>query len=1184
MSSAFARPSVKPCLVGLILTLASSLAPSAHAWAGLYPTALVQTMSLGGGSYSPAIGDLNGDGIGDLAFTGSGGVYVSLGSAGGALGSPSAVASGGYVVISDITGDGRNDLVIADGLSATILPGLAGGGFGPPASYPVGLEPVALAVGDVDGDGILDIASGDTNVQVSVIHGLAGGGFGPATLYPIGLIGTLESVAIGDLNGDGRNDLAVGGGGMDVTVLYGQPGGGLGSMTTYGSGSTSYVVVIVDLNGDGRMDLATINTLGPVVYMGLPGGVLGARTDYEIPGDVNGLAVGDLGGDGRLDLVMGTYLTIPGPGVGSVHVLHGLPGGGFGEPALYNSGEGTALVAIGDLDGDGLEDVAATHPEGTGVSVITHISSPPTQYYLGGASHSAVALGDLNGDGRPDMAVPNGSTVVPNQVSIFSGLAGGGFSASADFGATKTARAIATGDVNGDGRPDLVTANTASPLNNPGTVSVLLALAGGGYGPNTDYAVGANPLDVKLSDFDGDGRLDIVTANTSTNDISVLMGQAGGSFAPETRYATGISPQGIGVGDLDGDGRLDLAVLNTGSRTVAILLGLAGGGFSLLATYPTPTVPGNTVAIADVNGDGKLDVAIASRISTTPGTIGKVSVYLGLGGGALSARTDYSAGVGTTSVAIGDLNGDGILDLAAAGDYLEVLLGLPGGTFGPNTEYSAFRPRRVQIGDLDGDNRPDLAFVTLSLVGVAYNTGPALAVNHAPTITASASLTVAAGTPIRLVATAMDVDPLQNVTITSAVSPPAPWLVAGGGVSAPSPVTASRSGTASGGVYTITWTATDNSTGAATANATTVVTVTSSNQPPVVSIASPASGAVFAVGAPVSFTGSFTDDAGDTHTAVWSFDALSTPGVVNEGTGTVTASYSFTAAGVYNVSLTVTDNYGASGTATTVGEFSAMVVIYDPDAGFVTGGGWIDSPAGAYPQDGSLVGKANFGFVSKYKKGATVPTGETEFTFSVASLNFHSTLYEWLVVSGSKAQYKGSGTINGAGDYRFMLTATDGQINGGGGIDKLRMKIWDNATSAIVYDNQIGASDAANPVTPLGGGSIVIRASGAKAGDSPAPQAVSVARFALLPNAPNPFNPETSIPYEIAATSQVRLRIFDTSGRLITTLVDDVRTPGHYAVIWNGRTRLGTPAASGQYFVLMEANGVRDKRSIVLLK
>jgi hypothetical protein len=246
------------------------------------------------------------------------------------------------------------------------------------------------------------------------------------------------------------------------------------------------------------------------------------------------------------------------------------------------------------------------------------------------------------------------------------------------------------------------------------------------------------------------------------------------------------------------------------------------------------------------------------------------------------------------------------------------------------------------------------------------------------------------------------------------------------------------------------------------------------NAPPTVTITGPASGSIYPVGTAVSFTGSFTDAPGGTHTATWTFDNISQAGTVNETTGDVTASYTFTQAGVYLLKLTVNDGCGASGTTTTVGEFEALVVVYDPNSGWVTGGGWINSPAGAYVPNPSLTGKANFGFVSKYENGQSVPTGNTEFHFKAGDLKFKSTSYEWLVISGGKkAQYKGSGTINGSGDYRFMLTAIDGDQPGGGGQDKFRLRIWSDG-GGVVYDNQFNAPDSDDPTTVLGGGSIVI--------------------------------------------------------------------------------------------------------------
>jgi hypothetical protein len=197
-----------------------------------------------------------------------------------------------------------------------------------------------------------------------------------------------------------------------------------------------------------------------------------------------------------------------------------------------------------------------------------------------------------------------------------------------------------------------------------------------------------------------------------------------------------------------------------------------------------------------------------------------------------------------------------------------------------------------------------------------------------------------------------------------------------------------------------------------------------------------------------------------------------TPMAVSDGafdgpTEDVRATVASLPAGVYEVFARATDAAGNVGEAVSV-----LLAVYDPSGGFVTGGGWITSPTGAYSPDPNLTGRASFGFVSKYKKGASLPTGETEFQFKIANFNFHSDLYEWLVIAGAKAQYKGTGTVNGAGEHGFMLTAVDGQIKGG--LDKFRIKIWDKATGTMVYDNQMGAGDTGDPTTVIGGGSIVI--------------------------------------------------------------------------------------------------------------
>jgi hypothetical protein len=130
------------------------------------------------------------------------------------------------------------------------------------------------------------------------------------------------------------------------------------------------------------------------------------------------------------------------------------------------------------------------------------------------------------------------------------------------------------------------------------------------------------------------------------------------------------------------------------------------------------------------------------------------------------------------------------------------------------------------------------------------------------------------------------------------------------------------------------------------------------------------------------------------------------------------------------------------------------------------------SPAGAWSGDRQMTGRANFGFVAKYQKGANVPTGNTEFQFKAGNLNFNSTAYEWLAVAGMKAQYKGAGTINGQAGYTFLLTALDGDTRGS---DAFRIKIRRTANPTdVVYDNKSGSAGDSNDATIIDGGSIVV--------------------------------------------------------------------------------------------------------------
>jgi YVTN family beta-propeller protein len=227
-----------------------------------------------------------------------------------------------------------------------------------------------------------------------------------------------------------------------------------------------------------------------------------------------------------------------------------------------------------------------------------------------------------------------------------------------------------------------------------------------------------------------------------------------------------------------------------------------------------------------------------------------------------------------------------------------------------------------------------------------------------------------------------------------------------------------------------------------------------------------------ALGTAASVTINIADPGSqDTFTAVYVWDDGTTSTLTGLSGSSFTAAHTYTASGVYTIQVTVTDD--DTGNAST---FYQFVVIYDPEGGFVTGGGFIISPAGALESDSTLTGKANFGFNSKYHNGATVPTGNTEFQFKAGNFNFKSTVYDFLVVAGHKAQFRGSGKVNGTGDYSFILTVVDGDKPNGGGTDKFRIKIVDKSTNQVVYDNKRGESDDIDQTDPqaIGGGSITI--------------------------------------------------------------------------------------------------------------
>ena len=349
-----------------------------------------------------------------------------------------------------------------------------------------------------------------------------------------------------------------------------------------------------------------------------------------------------------------------------------------------------------------------------------------------GGIFQGLAVADLNSDGKPDLVVSN--LAGPNQsgdgvLGVLLGNGDGTFKPALTFGSGGYgASSVVVADINGDGMPDVLVANTCVSSNDctNGTVSVFLGKGNGTFRPPVTYSSGGqSAVSVAVADVNGDGKLDLLVANQSGENngdgsVGVLLGNGNGTFRPPVTYDAGDSvTSSLAVADLKGNGKQDLVVTNSGHATVNVLLGNGDGTFQAAVVYSTGGEIPVSVAVEDVNGDGKPDLIVANWYS---GTLG---VLLGNGDGTFQAAATYSSGGSSPdSVVAKDVNGDGKLDLVAANcgssqnsygcgetdGVVSVLLGYGDGTFQPAVAFSsgAFNDISVAVADVNGDGKLDI--------------------------------------------------------------------------------------------------------------------------------------------------------------------------------------------------------------------------------------------------------------------------------------------------------------------------------------------------------------------------------------------------------------------------------------------------------------------------------------------
>ncbi len=255
-------------------------------------------------------------------------------------------------------------------------------------------------------------------------------------------------------------------------------------------------------------------------------------------------------------------------------------------------------------------------------------------------------------------------------------------------------------DVNGDGAADMITADVTSD-----TVSIRLGDGDGTFGARTSRPMGDEPSSIFVSDINGDGAADLVTADFDSDTASIRLGSGDGTFGDRTSLSMGDGPSSIFVSDLNGDGTPDLATADLNSDTVSIRLGAGDGAFVTFTSLPMGDGP-VSIFVSDLNGDGAPDLATADSESDT------VSIRLGAGDGTFGVLTSLQMGDGPNSIFISDLNGDGATDLVTAdgdSDTVSIRLGAGDGTFGERLSRSmGNRPSSVFISDVNGDGAPDL--------------------------------------------------------------------------------------------------------------------------------------------------------------------------------------------------------------------------------------------------------------------------------------------------------------------------------------------------------------------------------------------------------------------------------------------------------------------------------------------
>ena len=643
---------------------------------------------------------------------------------------------------------------------------------------PAGNRPHFVALADFNGDGLLDMACTNLegnnlsiirNTSATVItnetvmgYGIQPWSFASPVNYATGV--APYGVAIGDIDGDGKPDIALANSGGNTISLFRNTS--TATTTTFAAkfdivtGSNARSIAIGDINGDGKPDLAVANfgsnTIS-VLRNTATAGVINAASfaaKIDIPTNLNPntVCIGDMDGDERPDLVVshssGTVsiikqsaiqriylpvITSVVPETGPVGTTVTITGWGFNADKNNNSvymgatkatiSSGTSLQLVVTVStGTTYENLvvtntgnnlSATHTRPFHVTLLGGIHFGARSNFSVGSFPLAMTLGDLDGDGKPDVATANNQA---NNISVLRNTSSPNtvaFAAKTDIATGTNPTDISRVDLNGDGKPDLVVANT-----NGSTVSLLRNTSTSGvitFAAKVDIAT-SFPNGIGSADIDGDGKTDLAFTSLSTGNVSVYRNTSSAttlSFATPVSMLSGSQPRAVTLSDIDGDGKPDLLSVNFNSNTLSIFRNTSTTGNISFATRLDITISQPTfVTTGDIDGDGKIDVIVPSynpsiitilKNNSTPGNI-------------VFTNTSFSTAAGPRKVRVADIDGDGKPDLTVGYTVANNVsafknLSVPGTiNLAARVNFNGEQPNEAWVADIDGDSKPDLVY------------------------------------------------------------------------------------------------------------------------------------------------------------------------------------------------------------------------------------------------------------------------------------------------------------------------------------------------------------------------------------------------------------------------------------------------------------------------------------------